>query len=189
MPTLHAVIGLIRAGNTRKGANSLSNFCLDDLIIKLVNSRIWESIDSKIVCLGDSEFFLKRSNLLEQKIKIHEVESLNKLKKNKKGTSTIFTVESKNEIINKVNIKTTNVNLFKLMNSNIKKSKKIFIESITDENQTSAFFQELLIGGGDLLINDKKFEILGPIDSKVRLEYLFCTGEMFLPNYNQFNNL
>ena len=107
------------------------------------------------------------------------------IKKNKKGTSTIFTVESKNEIINKVNIKTTNVNLFKLMNSNIKKSKKIFIESITDENQTSAFFQELLIGGGDLLINDKKFEILGPIDSKVRLEYLFCTGEMFLPNYNQ----
>lgn len=105
------------------------------------------------------------------------------IKKNKKGTSTIFTVESKNEIINKVNIKTTNVNLFKLMNSNIKKSKKIFIESITDENQTSAFFQELLIGGGDLLINDKKFEILGPIDSKVRLEYLFCTGEMFLPNY------
>ena len=36
MPTLHAVTGLIRAGNTRKGADSLSNFCLDDLIIKSV---------------------------------------------------------------------------------------------------------------------------------------------------------
>ena len=36
MPTLHAVTGLIRAGNTRKGADSLSNFCLDGLIIKLV---------------------------------------------------------------------------------------------------------------------------------------------------------
>ena len=30
-----------------------------------------------------------------------------------------------------------------------------------------------------MIINDKKFEIMGPIDSKVRLEYLFCTGEMF----------
>ena len=33
-------------------------------------------------------------------------------------------------------------------------------------------------------INDKNIDIMGPIDSKVRLEYLFCTGEMFLPNYN-----
>ena len=57
-----------------------------DLIIKLVNSRIWESIDSRIVCLGDSEFFLKRSNLLEQKIKIHELESLSKLKKIRKAS-------------------------------------------------------------------------------------------------------
>ena len=69
-----------------------------DLIIKLVNSRIWESIDSKIVCLGDSEFFLKRSNLLEQKIKIHEVESLNKLKKNKKGILQVFKVKSCEDI-------------------------------------------------------------------------------------------
>ena len=36
MPTLPAVTGLIRAGNTRKGADSLSNFCLDGLVIKLV---------------------------------------------------------------------------------------------------------------------------------------------------------
>ena len=36
VPTSHAVTGLIRAGNTRKGADSLSNFCLDSLIIILV---------------------------------------------------------------------------------------------------------------------------------------------------------
>ena len=47
------------------------------------------------------------------------------------------------------------------------------------------FFQEILISGGELIINNSKFQITGPIDSKVRLEYLFCTGEMFLPNYEQ----
>ena len=36
-----------------------------------------------------------------------------------------------------------------------------------------------------MIINDKNIEIMGPIDSKVRLEYLFCTGEMFLPNYDR----
>ena len=46
MPTLHAVTGLIRAGNTRKGADSLSNFCLDDLIIKLVK------LNSSLVIFG-----------------------------------------------------------------------------------------------------------------------------------------
>ena len=33
--------------------------------------------------------------------------------------------------------------------------------------------------------NDKKYTISGPIDTKVRLEYLFCTGEMFHPKYNR----
>ncbi|MBS25911.1 MAG: hypothetical protein CMQ26_02410 [Gammaproteobacteria bacterium] len=46
VPTLHAVTGLIRAGNTRKGADSLSNFCLDDLIIKLVK------LNSSLVIFG-----------------------------------------------------------------------------------------------------------------------------------------
>ena len=40
MPTLHAVTGLIRAGNTRKGADSLSNFCLGKLIFKLVKLNV-----------------------------------------------------------------------------------------------------------------------------------------------------
>lgn len=107
------------------------------------------------------------------------------IKKNVKGTSTVFTVSSKKEIISKTNIKTSNVDLLKLLGRDIKQSHKVAIESITDENETSAFFQELLIGGADLFVNNKRIEITGPIDSKVRLEYLFCTGEMFLPNYNQ----
>ena len=45
-------------------------------------------------------------------------------------------------------------------------------------------FSGIINRWGNLFFNDKKFEIIGPIDSKVRLEYLFCTGEMFLPNYN-----
>ena len=93
-------------------------------------------------------------------------------------------VSSKKEVIRKANIKTSNVDLLKLLESDIKESKEIVIESVTNEDQTSAFFQELLIGGGNFFVNNKKLQITGPINSKVRLEYLFCTGEMFLPNYN-----
>ncbi len=106
------------------------------------------------------------------------------IKKNKNGTSTVFNVQSKKEILKSANIITNSVNLNKLLNEKVVESKNILIESITDENETSSFFQELLIGGAEMLINDKEIEIVGPIDSKVRLEYLFCTGEMFLPNYN-----
>ena len=64
--------------------------------------------------------------------------------------------------------------MIKLLKKDIKESKDLFIESITDENKTSAFFQELLIGGGRVLfLNNKKFEILGPIDSKVRVRVSF----------------
>ena len=41
---------------------------------------------------------------------------------------------------------------------------------------------------GNVLIDQSSYEIKGPIDSKVRLEYLFCTGEMFLPNYESNKN-
>ena len=83
-----------------------------------------------------------------------------------------------------VNIITNSVNLNKLLDGKFIESKNILIESVTNENETSSFFQELLIGGAEMIINDKNIDIMGPIDSKVRLEYLFCTGEMFLPNYN-----
>ena len=45
------------------------------------------------------------------------------------------------------------------------------------------FFSRNFDNGGSLNVDDVLYEINGPIDSKVRLEYLFCTGEMFLPNY------
>ena len=105
------------------------------------------------------------------------------IKKTKEGTSTFFSIDSKVKKIKKANIKTFNQNLNELLNFDKFNSGKNSIEKKTDENKTTAFFQELLIGGGTLLINDEQFEIKGPIDSKVRLEYLFCTGEMFLPNY------
>ena len=106
------------------------------------------------------------------------------IKKNRNGTSTVFNVQSKKEILKSVNIITNSVNLNKLLDGKFTESKNILIESVTNENETSSFFQELLIAGAEMFINDKKIEIIGPIDSKVRLEYLFCTGEMFLPNYN-----
>ena len=106
------------------------------------------------------------------------------IKKNRNGTSTVFNVQSKKEILKSVNIITNSVNLNKLLDGKFTESKNILIESVTNENETSSFFQELLIGGAEMIINDKNIDIMGPIDSKVRVEYLFCTGEMFLPNYN-----
>ena len=72
-----------------------------------------------------------------------------------------------------------------LLKKKNKNKNKFEIENVTDLDETNMFFQEILISGGELIINDSKFQIIGPIDSKVRLEYLFCTGEMFLPNYEQ----
>ena len=105
------------------------------------------------------------------------------IKKTKKGTTTFFSIDSKGEKLKNANIKTFSQDLNKLLSLKTLDSQNISIEKKTDEDQTTAFFQELLIGGGTLEINDKKIEIKGPVDSKVRLEYLFCTGEMFLPNY------
>ena len=59
------------------------------------------------------------------------------------------------------------------------------LSTITKNDDMTLFFQEILIGNSTLIINGKNYEIKGPIDSKVRLEYLFCTGEMFLPNYEK----
>ena len=105
------------------------------------------------------------------------------IKKTKGGTTTFFSIDSKDEILKKANIKTFSQDLNKLLSFKNLNSQNNSIEKKTDENKTTAFFQELLISGGTLEINDQKIEIKGPVDSKVRLEYLFCTGEMFLPNY------
>ena len=106
------------------------------------------------------------------------------LKKNK-GTVTLFSANSENMKFKELNILSQSKSLKKLMNFNEVNSKKFIFENKTDIDDTSAFFQEVLIGGAKIQINKTQHEILGPIDSKVRLEYLFCTGEMFLPNYEK----
>ncbi len=110
------------------------------------------------------------------------------IKKNFKNGSTItigsFSIVSKSSELNNANIKTASINLNLVINNLIqKKPKFILFEDEYKENQMGRFFQEFLIFGGELIINDFVYKINGPIDSKVRLEYLFCTGEMFHPKY------
>jgi hypothetical protein len=108
------------------------------------------------------------------------------IKKNKdKKTTTYFSSKSDNFRIVDANIISPSVDLQKLIVKENKSKKKIEIENYTDLDKTNMFFQEILISGGKILINEKTYEVIGPIDSKVRLEYLFCTGEMFLPNYEK----
>lgn len=98
-----------------------------------------------------------------------------------------FYVKSENFIIEKGNIKSQTVD-FKneVFNEKIKKEEGVFsIKGNLDENMTNQLFQELFISGGLLEINNENFIIEGPIDSKVRLEYLFCVGEMFHPKYEK----
>tara|TARA_Y100000022_G_scaffold89818_1_gene77381 strand:- start:515 stop:1018 length:504 start_codon:yes stop_codon:yes gene_type:complete len=108
------------------------------------------------------------------------------IKKNKeKKTTTFFSSKSDNFRIIDANIISPNVNLKKLLIKKNNNNTKFEIENTTDLDKTNMFFQEILISGAKILINDKTYEVIGPIDSKVRLEYLFCTGEMFLPNYEK----
>ena len=102
-----------------------------------------------------------------------------------KGTLTSFSVKSKEGKIRNANIFTSSENINSIIETNNSSTNDYFIESVSEENKTSKFFQELLISGAEILVNDENYEITGPIDSKVRLEYLFCTGEMFLPNYEK----
>ena len=49
------------------------------------------------------------------------------------------------------------------------------MQNITKNNDMTKFFQEILINGGKFLINNKSYEIVGPIDSKskVRVSFLY----------------
>ena len=49
------------------------------------------------------------------------------IKKNKKGTSTVFTIKSNNEAIKNANIKTNSIDLVKLLNKEIKQSKMFLL--------------------------------------------------------------
>ncbi len=106
----------------------------------------------------------------------------------KESTSTVgsFSIVSKSSDLKNVNLKSASIDLKIVINNLIeKKPKSILMEGKYRENQMGQFFQEFLIFGGELLINDSVYKIDGPIDSKVRLEYLFCTGEMFHPKYKK----
>tara|TARA_B100000941_G_C28476726_1_gene539642 strand:+ start:460 stop:972 length:513 start_codon:yes stop_codon:yes gene_type:complete len=105
----------------------------------------------------------------------------------KKGsTNTIgsFAAVSKSSELYNANLKTASTDLKTIIKNLIeKKPNLILMEGEYKENQMGQFFQELLIFGGELIINNSIYKINGPIDSKIRLEYLFCTGEMFHPKY------
>ena len=108
------------------------------------------------------------------------------IKKKKYGTTTSFYGNSNFKIKNS-NILSNSTNIIELIGKKEFKKKEFSFDGKTDMNKTTMFFQELLISGGIIKINNLEYQIIGPIDSKVRLEYLFCTGEMFLPNYEKKN--
>ncbi len=106
--------------------------------------------------------------------------SIKKLENNE--TITVFKVNGKNTIQN-ADLSTSSLKISEIIEKKKRTDKGIEIKGKTKQDSMTFFFQEILIGGGSLNVDDVLYEINGPIDSKVRLEYLFCTGEMFLPNY------
>ena len=107
--------------------------------------------------------------------------------KDSKDTLTKFEVVNSSYIAS-ANLETISSKIKDIINKENNSKINFSISALTDQDKMSFFFQELLIGGGYLNIDSEKYEIKGPIDSKVRLEYLFCTGEMFLPNYESNQN-
>ena len=101
------------------------------------------------------------------------------------NTLTFFKVNSKNLNIDKANLRSFSNDINNILGVKPEINDEFIISNITKNDDMTLFFQEILIGNSNLIINGKNYEIKGPIDSKVRLEYLFCTGEMFLPNYEK----
>ena len=128
---------------------------------------------------GLSFIFKHNDSLTEAIVYVKKTEGNN--------TLTQFKIISKN-IVEKANVITASLELNKIITQKIKSESNFFMSGETNQDSMSIFFQEVLIGGGKVLIDESSYEIKGPIDSKVRLEYLFCTGEMFLPNYESNQN-
>lgn len=101
------------------------------------------------------------------------------------NTLTFFKVNSKNININQANLISFSNDIDNILNVKPTINDEFTLTNITKNDEMTMFFQEILIGNSTLIVNNKNYEIKGPIDSKVRLEYLFCTGEMFLPNYEK----
>ena len=101
------------------------------------------------------------------------------------NTLTFFKVNSKNLNIDQANLRSFSNDINNILEVKPEINDEFTISNITKNDDMTLFFQEILIGNSNLIVNGKNYEIKGPIDSKVRLEYLFCTGEMFLPNYEK----
>ena len=101
------------------------------------------------------------------------------------NTLTFFKVNSKSININQANLKSFSNDIDNILDIKPTINDEFILTNITKNDEMTMFFQEILIGNSTLIVNNKNYEIKGPIDSKVRLEYLFCTGEMFLPNYEK----
>ena len=101
------------------------------------------------------------------------------------NTLTFFKVNSKSININQANLISFSNDIDNILNVKPTINDEFTLTNITKNDEMTMFFQEILIGNSTLIVNNKNYEIKGPIDSKVRLEYLFCTGEMFLPNYEK----
>lgn len=101
------------------------------------------------------------------------------------NTLTFFKVNSKSININQANLISFSNDIDNILDIKPIINNEFTLTNITKNDEMTMFFQEILIGNSTLIVNNKNYEIKGPIDSKVRLEYLFCTGEMFLPNYEK----
>ena len=101
------------------------------------------------------------------------------------NTLTFFKVNSKSININQANLISFSNDIDNILNVKPTINDEFTLTNITKNDEMTMFFQEILIGNSTLIVNNKNYEIKGPVDSKVRLEYLFCTGEMFLPNYEK----
>tara|TARA_B100000900_G_scaffold408018_1_gene421622 strand:- start:998 stop:1501 length:504 start_codon:yes stop_codon:yes gene_type:complete len=119
------------------------------------------------------------NNSIEASISIKKLEN--------QDTSTKFVVNS-DKNINNADIQTQSAKISEIINDKNSSKTNFILSGKANQDSVTFFFQELLVGGGNLLFDEMIHEIKGPIDSKVRLEYLFCTGEMFLPNYESNNN-
>ena len=101
------------------------------------------------------------------------------------NTLTFFKVNSKSININQANLISFSNDIDNILDIKPTINDEFTLTNVTKNDEMTMFFQEILIGNSTLIVNNKNYEIKGPIDSKVRLEYLFCTGEMFLQNYDK----
>ncbi len=95
------------------------------------------------------------------------------------NTLTFFKVNSKNLNIDKANLRSFSNDINNILGVKAEINGEFTISNITKNDDMTLFFQEILIGNSNLIVNGIKYEIKGPIDSKVRLEYLFVLEKCF----------